>query len=145
NFPSGHNVAAGARNINAALGDGFVNEGTIRRWYIGTRSLNPETRSLQMTSVAGQKLRLTMLRALVESDPRQMVREFAAVFEASAMIISGHLHLIGEVKKNRQMGSMRTKRKTENSQRLEICNSLLIRIDRDTFSNRITTWYEKWI
>ncbi|VDM61738.1 unnamed protein product [Angiostrongylus costaricensis] len=30
-WKSGHNVAAGAQNINAAFGDGFANERTIRR------------------------------------------------------------------------------------------------------------------
>ncbi|GFR33645.1 hypothetical protein TNCT_557561, partial [Trichonephila clavata] len=29
----GHNAAAAARNINAAIGDGTVNDRTIRHWY----------------------------------------------------------------------------------------------------------------
>ncbi|KAE9412079.1 hypothetical protein Angca_003844, partial [Angiostrongylus cantonensis] len=32
-WQSGHNAAAGARNVNTAYGDGFVNELTIRHWY----------------------------------------------------------------------------------------------------------------
>ncbi|VDO84279.1 unnamed protein product [Heligmosomoides polygyrus] len=95
---SGHNAAAAARNINAAFGEAFAKERTIRHWFEGLRfggkSVEDENRGRPPSLLNDDQL-----KAMVEADPRQTVRESAPHFGVDGSPISRHLNAIGKVQK----------------------------------------------
>lgn len=97
-WKSGHNAAAAARNINAAFGEDFAKERTIRHWFerfrSGDESLEDEDRGRPPSLLNDDQL-----KAMVEADPRQTVRELAQHFGVDGSTISRHLNAIGKVKK----------------------------------------------
>ncbi|XP_066253422.1 histone-lysine N-methyltransferase SETMAR-like [Euwallacea similis] len=137
-WKSGHNAVEAARNINCAFGEGSANERTIRRWYAkfesGDKSLEIEDRGKPKSALNDE-----VLQVLVEANPRQTVRELSEELNVSIATISRHLKLIGKVKKMDKWVPY------ELNKRQKICNSLLIRNDRDPFLDRIVTCDEKWM
>ena len=92
-------AAATARNIRATFGNGSVNEHSIQRWYAkfetGDESLTNEDRDRRRTVVDNK-----VLRAIVEKNPGNTVKDFAEELGISPTTILRHLKLIGKVKKN---------------------------------------------
>ena len=142
-WKSQHNAAEAARNINAAFGDNSVNERTIRRWYEkfenGDESLSNEDRGRPETVLNDDTL-----RALVEANPANTVRDYAQELNVTPITVSRHLKIIGKVKK---LDKWIPHELNENQKirRFEISSSLLQRNKNDPFLNRIVTCDEKWI
>ena len=84
------------------------------------------------------------LKAAVEENTRQPVRELAQHLNVSKSTVSDHLKKIGKVKK---LDSWVPHELTEGQQtaRYEVCSSLIIRNEIDPFLSRIVTCDEKWI
>jgi len=142
-FKSNHSGSVAAQNINAAFGEGTVNERTIQRWFKkfknGDESLENEPRGRPESTLDD-----TVLRAHVESNPRTTVREIAQELGVSTATISRHLSTIGKVKKlDKWVPHELNENQMKN--RFEICSSLLLRNQREPFLNRIITCDEKWI
>lgn len=81
---------------------------------------------------------------LVEKNTRVTVRELAQELGVSAMTVSRHLHLIGKTKKMDKWVPHELNER-QKVQRQEICNSLLMRHNREPFLDRIVTCNEKWM
>ena len=95
-----HNAAAAAQNINAAFGNGSVNEHTIQCWYATL-----EIRGKNLTNKDWGKIRdccvdNEVLWAITEKNPGNTVIDYAEELGISPTTISRHLKLFGEVKKN---------------------------------------------
>jgi histone-lysine N-methyltransferase SETMAR len=142
-FKLGHNAAEAARNINAAFGNETASERTIRYWFekfrAGDTSLENEERGRPESVIDDDQL-----RALVEEDPRKTVRELAEDLNVSVGTISGHLKIIGKVKKLDKWVPHELN-ESQKIRRFEVCSSLLLRNKNDPFLKRIITCDEKWI
>ena len=84
------------------------------------------------------------LLSLVDADPRLTTRELAETLGSSQVTIITHLHQLGKVSKMvvwipHQLSP------SNMQQRLNICESLLSRLNQDPFLERIETGDEKWI
>jgi len=123
-FKLGHNAAEAARNINGAFGDGTASERTIRFWFekfrSGDTSLENEECGRPETVVDNDQL-----RALVEEDTRKTVRELAMDHNMSIGTISGHLKIIGKVKKLDKWVPHELN-EIQKNRRFAVCSSLLL-------------------
>lgn len=142
-FKLKHNATQAAENINAAWGEGSINVRTTQRWFNkfrnGDMTLVNEDRGRPVSC-----LNEDSLKAAVEENTRQTVRELGQTLNVSKSTISVYLEKIGKVKK---LDSWVPHDLTEIQQkaRLEICCSLIIRNQIDPFLSRIVTCDEKWI
>ena len=88
-----------SQRVNAAFGNGSVKESIIGHWYAkletGDDSLTNEDPSRAETVVEKGDL-----RAIIEKNSSNTVRDYAEELGVSLTIISRHLKLIGKVKKN---------------------------------------------
>ena len=142
-FKLGHNAAVATRNINEAFGDGTANERTTQRWFAkfryGDMSLENEPRGRPEAAVDDDKL-----KALIESDTRQTVRELGEKLGVHNSTISRHLAAIGKVKKlDKWVPHELTEQ--HKTRRFDVCFSSLIRNKRNSFLESIVTCDEKWI
>lgn len=139
----GHNAAEATRNINTAFGEATVSERTAQRWFekfrSGDMSLESEPSGRPVPAIDNDEL-----RTLVESNPRQSVRDIAQNLGVHYSTVSRHLQAIGKVKK---LDKWVPHDLTEQNMatRLEVCSSLLIRNKTVPFLSRIVTCDEKWI
>lgn len=142
-FKRGTSASKTARNINEAFGENIVSRATAKRWFKkfkeGNYCLENEERGRPESVVDNEEL-----KRVVESNPRQTVREIAGTLEVSKSSISRHLQQIEKVKKLDQWIPHEL---TENQKilRLETCSSLLLRNKIESFLDRIVTCDEKWI
>ena len=93
-WKSKHNAAAAARNINAAFGNSSVNERTIWHWYAKF-----ETGDENLTNEDQNRRENEVLRAIVEKNPSNTIRDYAEELCVSLTTISHQLKLIRKVKK----------------------------------------------
>lgn len=138
-----HKVSDAVRNINSAFGLHATNKKTIGRWYKKFNS-NDYSREIADRGRPVTTVDDGDLKAKVEENPRQTVRDLAKVFGVSAMTISRHLKSIGKVKKLDKWVP-HSLNNFQKFQRMEICNSLLIRNNTCPFLHRIVTCDEKWV
>ena len=99
-FKLGHNASETSANINRAWGEGSTSDRTVRRWFQTFRSGDE---SLEDEEGRGRACSLDkeQLKAVVEQNPRQSVREMSQTLGVSAATVSRHLQSIGKVKKTR--------------------------------------------
>jgi histone-lysine N-methyltransferase SETMAR len=142
-FKLGHQATVAAANINKAFGQGSANVRTVQRWFdkfrSGNRSLKDQDGRGRSTSIDNDQL-----KEFVEANPRTTVRELAVELGVSHMTVARHLDQIGKKKK---LDKWVPHRLTENQQsrRLEIASSLLLRHKYEPFLKRLITCDEKWI
>lgn len=139
----GHNAVTAACNINEAFGQNTVNKRTLQRWFQkfngGDMNLEDQELGRPESTVNNEEL-----KALVEGNPRQTVRDIAVRLQVCPKTVSNHLRAIGKVKKLDQWVPHALLEKHK-QQRLEVCSSLAARNERDPFLDRIVTCDEKWI
>ncbi len=142
-FKLGHNAAEATRNINQAWGEKTTSERTARRWFekfcSGDMSVEDEEGRGRTSTVDDGHL-----KALIEADPRQTVRELAQGLGVDKSTVSRHLADIGKVKKLDKWVPHELNEK-QKKRRYEVCFSLLLRNKNDPFLDRIVTCDEKWI
>lgn len=142
-FKLGHNAAQTTRNIVEAWGEGSTSERTVRRWFekfrSGDVSLEDEEGRGRPPAVDNDQL-----KAIVEANPRQTVREIAQELDVSYPTIFEHLKQIGKVKKLDKWIPHELNENQKN-RRYEVCSALLLRNKNDPFLDRIVTCDEKWI
>ncbi|XP_076337551.1 histone-lysine N-methyltransferase SETMAR-like [Tachypleus tridentatus] len=142
-FKFGHHVARAANNINHTFGDGTVNERTAQHWFRRFRSddtsLQNEPRVRPQTTINEEEL-----KALVELDTCQTMRELANKINVHYSIVSRHLKAIDKVEK---LDKWTPPELTENHQTkiVEICSSLFIRNKNYPIFQRTVTCNEEWI
>ncbi|CAK9813002.1 Histone-lysine N-methyltransferase SETMAR [Anthophora plagiata] len=142
-FRRGTNAAQTSRNVNEVFGKDIANERTVHRWFEIFRSgdfdLQNEPRGRPESKVDDNQL-----KAVVEANPSETIRELAARFEVTIPTILSHLKAIGKVKKlDRWVPHELSERQQRN--RFEACCSLVSRLKGDPFLHRIATCDEKWI
>lgn len=142
-WKKGHSGVKAAQDINAAFGDGTVNVRTIQRWFqkfeSGDQCLDNEPRGKPESVVNEDEL-----KAIVEANTSTTVRKVAQELAVSAATVSRHLSSIGKVKKLDQWVPHELN-ENQKMRRFEICNSLLLRNEREPFLHRIVTCDEKWV
>ena len=97
-FKLGNNASQTTANINRAWGEGITSDRTVRRWFqkfrSGDESLKDEEGRGRPSNLDNENL-----RAIVEQNPRQSVREMSRELGVSSSTVSDHLKQIGKVKK----------------------------------------------
>ena len=142
-FKLGNNVALAARNINRAWGPLTTNERTSQRWF--TRFRSGDT-SLEEDEGRGRPSLVDNdhLKELVEENPRTTTYDLALVLDVDATTVLRHLRAIGKVKKLDSWVPHDLNEKQQ-SRRMEVASSLLLRNKECNFLDRIITCDEKWI
>lgn len=142
-FKLGHNASETSANINRAWGEGSTSDRTVRRWFqtfrSGDESLEDEEGRGRACSLDNEQL-----KAVVEQNPRQSVREMSQTLGVSASTVSRHLQSIGKVKKLDKWVPHELN-EHQKLRRFEVCSMLRLRNTNDPFLDRIVTCDEKWI
>ena len=142
-FKLGNKAAAASRNINRAWGPVTTNERTAQRWFarfrLGDTSLEEEDGRGAPSLVDNDRL-----KALVEENPRTTLCELAKALDVHYSTVSLHIQAIGKVKKLDSWVPHDLNEKQQ-SRRMEIACSLLLRHQECSFLDRIFTCDEKWI
>jgi [histone H3]-lysine36 N-dimethyltransferase SETMAR len=142
-FKLGRNVTQTFNNICKAWGKNVISKRNVQQWFKKFRSgytnLQDESRSGRPPTIDN-----SVLKSLIESNPRQTTRELAVILNTNNRTVCNHLQQIGKVKKLGQWVPHELSEKNKN-QRLSICSSLLLRYEKDPFLERIITCDEKWI
>lgn len=142
-FNSGKDETTATENICAAYGEDALTVRTCRRWFTkfrcGDTSLEDKPRLGRPVEIDDDAL-----LSLVDADPRLTTRELAETLGSSHGTIITHLHQLGKVSK---MGVWIPHQLSpfNMQQRLNICESLLSRLNQNPFLERIITGDEKWI
>lgn len=143
NYKLGQSAVETARQINQVWGPNSTAERTVRRWFekfrSGDFSLEDEPRSGRPRATPDEDL-----KAVVEDDPSQTVREIAEKLGLSKSSVADGLKRIGKVKKLDKWVPHNLSDRQKLA-RLEVSSSLLLRNRNDPFLDRIVTCDEKWI
>lgn len=137
------NATLAAQNINKAWGDNTANVRTVQFWFQKFRNGDF---SLQDREGRGRPSEVDNdeLKALVEQDPRQTIRQLANRLNVGIATIHLHIQQIGKVKKMDKWVPHELNENQKN-RRLEVCFSLIARNKIEPFLHRIITCDEKWI
>lgn len=142
-FDRGLSGAAAAREICSVYGDDATSKATCERWYekfrSGDKSLEDKPRSGRPSSIDDDEL-----EKMISADPRLSTREMSVKFQCSHSTIEEHLHALGKVQKS---GVWVPHELSDDSKktRVAICASLLSRLDKEPFLDRLVTGDEKWV
>lgn len=142
-FDLGTNASDAANRLKSIYDDNSLSVAQCYRWYErfrnGNRSLEDNPKSGRPSLVDNQ-----ILRQLVESDPRKSCEELAHKMSVDRETIRDHLHQIG---KSFRAGIWMPYKLSENqkSLRITLCNSNLIRNEKNPFLKQIITSDEKWV
>ncbi|XGW15057.1 hypothetical protein V3C99_000941 [Haemonchus contortus] len=86
----GRNAADTAQDINITFGPGTTNERTAQRWFRkfrnGDESLEDDTRGGRPSDVDNDEL-----KAMVEANPRMIVRDISSGLSVSIGTVSSHM------------------------------------------------------
>ena len=146
-YNHGVNARQASININAIYGDGFVSERSAQTWFNKFRNFNFD---LGDAPRSGRPVETDedQLKALLEDDARQTVRELAEQLGCSIATVSRHLEKLGYVQK---WGVWLPHDLTQNNKNLRaaICAGLLqrhreARRQHRPFLSLIITGDEKW-
>ncbi|XP_076057198.1 histone-lysine N-methyltransferase SETMAR-like [Oratosquilla oratoria] len=91
----GNNASQTAASINRAWGEGITSDRRVRRWFKIFRSGHESLKDGGRPFIFDNE----HLRAIVEQNPRQSVREMFHELGVSSSIVSDHLKQIGKMKK----------------------------------------------
>ncbi|CEF59836.1 Histone-lysine N-methyltransferase SETMAR [Strongyloides ratti] len=142
-FKRGTNAARTTQNINDAFGENTVNASTVQRWFKkfreGNENLEDEERGRPNSVIDEEEL-----KRVIETDPRQTVREISEVLGVSKSCVSNHLEKIGMSKNFGQWVPHELSENQKNC-RYEFCYSNLLRNKNDPFLERIFAFGGKWI
>jgi len=141
-FRKGLRASQATKNINEVYSNG-LNERTCRQWFgkfkNGDFNLEDQPRSGRPVEVDNDRLNV-----LVESDPRQTLRELATIMECSHEAIRQHLQQLGKILKH----GVWVPHKLSDHQKVQrstIAAYLRGWNNREPFLDRIVTGDEKWV
>ena len=141
-FNRGSNATVAVKNICEVYGQ-VISQTQCQRWF--NRFREGDT-SLQDHPKSGRPVELDndVLKTIVESNPRQTIEELAEVLDCGWSTVQEHLNQIGKVNR---AGVWTPHELTEANKALRstICNSLVIKQEKEPFLNRIVTGDEKWV
>ncbi|XP_014487685.1 PREDICTED: histone-lysine N-methyltransferase SETMAR-like [Dinoponera quadriceps] len=133
-FDQGLKANEAVKKINHTYGD-VLKLNKYHRWFKKFKNGN---RSLEDVERKGrpQKLDDDILRAMVDSDPRQTIRELSLKIGCPWSTVQDHLHSIGKMYRQ---GIWVPHELTETTldQRRTICASLLSRFETDQFCDEL--------
>ncbi|XP_014487390.1 PREDICTED: histone-lysine N-methyltransferase SETMAR-like, partial [Dinoponera quadriceps] len=133
-FDQGLKANEAVKKINDIYGD-VLKLNKCHRWF---KKFKNENRNLEDVERKGrlQKLDDEILRAMVNSDPRQTIRELSLKIGCPWSTVQDHLHRIGKVYRQ-EIWVLHELTETALDQRRTICASLLSRYETDPFLRRI--------
>lgn len=142
-FRKGKSAAEISRKLNSVYGENSVSERTCQKWVkrfrSGDFSLSDATRSGRPKEVDSEAV-----RALIESNPRQNVRELAERLAVSKSTIQVELRKLGFVSKL-DYWVPHTLTEASRLSRIDVCDTLRIRQRNSPFLKFTITGDEKWI
>jgi histone-lysine N-methyltransferase SETMAR len=138
----GSNATIATKNINDTYGE-VLDVRTCQNWFKRFRnddiSLESKPKGHRPSVVDND-----LLKTIVEEDPRQTLEELSIRLQCSITTVWAHMQEIG--KTNRcGVWIPHELRPEHKSNRIQICNSLLIRHNRVPFYKCIVTGDEKWV
>ena len=142
-FKLGSNAAAAGRKICQTFGEGVVTTRTVQRWFNkfkdGDETLEDAPRAGRPTQVPNEEL-----QAAIEANSGQTCEELGLQFSVSRETIRQHLHQLG---KHYKLGRWVPHDLTpgQKATRAETCVSLLSRLRKKPFLDRVLTCDEKWV
>lgn len=142
-FLCGETARSAAIKINSVHGEHSISVRTAQKWFKkfkdGGSSIEDDPRSGRPVDFNND-----VLKNLVESEPQLTVDQIAERMDSSHGTVFRHLKEIGKVSK---LGKWVPHELSEINcqQRLNICTSLLSRLEREPFLDRLVTGDEKWI
>ncbi|CAK9820142.1 Histone-lysine N-methyltransferase SETMAR, partial [Anthophora quadrimaculata] len=141
-FDRGMKANEAVNKITDTYGD-VLKLNKCHRWFKKFKNGN---RNLKDAARKGrpQKLDDDILKAMVDSDPRQTIEELSLKIGCPWSTVQDHLRRIGKLYRQ-GIWVPRELTETALDQRRTICASLLFRYEVDPFLRRIVTEDEKWM
>lgn len=142
-FKKGKRAADTHKKICRVYGDDALTERVCQKWYAKFRSgdfdVNDAPRSGRPT-----KINSSNVKAIIEVNPSQSVREIATTLSISHTSVENHLRQLGYVSRlNVWVPHQLTEANL--TARISICDSLRKRQENDPFLKRMVTGDEKWV
>jgi len=142
-FKKGKRAAEAHKKICGIYGDDALTERVCQKWFAKFRSgdfdVNDAPRSGRPTEINSSDV-----KAIIDENPFQSVREIAATLNISHTSVENHLRQLGYVfRDNVWMPHELTEANL--ATRISICDSLQKRQENDPFLKRMVTGGEKWI
>lgn len=142
-FRKGKNARQACRKLRKVYGDYALQERQCQRWFTKFRAgdfdLNDAPRSGRPTKVDDNKI-----KALIESNPHYTTREIAETLNVHHSSVHDHLKKLGYVSKLDTWVPHELK-EVHLTARINICEMLIKREEKDPFLNRMITGDVKWI
>lgn len=142
-FKKGNRAADVPKKIYRLYGDDALTERVCQKWFAkfrsGNFSMNDASRSGRSTEIESDDI-----KAIVDVNPTQTVREIATRLKISHTSVEKHLHKIGYVSR---LNVWVPHKLTEANltARISICDLLLKRQEKHPFLRNLVTGDEKWI
>jgi len=142
-FKKGKRAADAHKKICYVYGDNALTERVCQKWFAKFRSrdfdINDAPRSGRPTKINSDNV-----KAIIDKDPCQSVREIATALNISHTSAENHLRQLGYVSRlNVWVPHELTEANL--ATRISICDSLRKRQENDPFLKRMVTGDEKWI
>lgn len=141
-FQLGHTAAEATHNICHALGESAVSARTSRKWFSRFREGHTDLGDLPRTGRPVESEE-SLLISLLNSNPKQSIRELAVTLGWSHMSVQRHLHSLGKVYR---IGSWIPHNLSQRDldERSNTCYLLLSRSRRFDWLDSLLTGDEKW-
>lgn len=142
-FKKGKRAAEAHRKICSVYGDDALTERTCQNWFAKFHSGNFDINDAQRSG-RPHEIETSNVKAIVDQNPTQSVREIAMALNVSHTSVENHLHKLGYVSRL-NVWVPHSLTEVNLATRISVCDSLRKRQQNDPFLKRLVTGDEKWI
>lgn len=142
-FKKGKRAAEAHKKICGVYGDKALTERTCQNWFAKFRAGNFDINDAPRPG-RPQEIESIDVKAIVDQNPSQSVRDIAEALDISHASVENHLRKLGYVSRL-DVWVPHSLTEANLAKRISICDSLRKRQENDPFLKRLVTGDEKWI